>query len=110
MHLRDALQQDLIETLWNVKTIAGLTVTKTKQRFNRDIVECKGAIGSELAMRQRRFNRDIVECKGVYYNKLMGEISGFNRDIVECKDRALNIAVTSRKGRVSRNSAIRFAA
>ena len=26
-------------------------------------MECKGAIGSELAMRQRRFNRDIVECK-----------------------------------------------
>ena len=79
---------DLIETLWNVKTESRQETGSTESGFNRDIVECKVLDGL--------FSRPLNQ--------------RFNRDIVECKDRALNIAVTSREGRVSRNSAIRFAA
>ena len=57
---------DLIETLWNVKDICAATEQELPDRFNRDIVECKGL---KLAFRyaiRYRFNRDIVECKEVH--------------------------------------------
>ena len=34
---------DLIETLWNVKLIKTICDYYARKRFNRDIVECKGA-------------------------------------------------------------------
>ena len=73
-------------------------------------MECKDECLPLLKEWQNRFNRDIMECKDSCHLAGIKRRQRFNRDIVECKDRALNIAVTSRKGRVSRNSAIRFAA
>ena len=101
---------DLIETLWNVKGGNRSYKKGMHFRFNRDIVECKDECLPLLKEWQNRFNRDIMECKDSCHLAGIKRRQRFNRDIVECKDRALNIAVTSREGRVSRNSAIRFAA
>ena len=73
-------------------------------------MECKEFPFIEFRIDIRGFNRDIMECKDSCHLAGIKRRQRFNRDIVECKDRALNIAVTSREGRVSRNSAIRFAA
>ena len=100
---------DLIETLWNVKSERARE-NYSQPGFNRDIVECKDECLPLLKEWQNRFNRDIMECKDSCHLAGIKRRQRFNRDIVECKDRALNIAVTSREGRVSRNSAIRFAA
>ena len=78
-----------------------------RQRFNRDIVECKVVKGKVVNKPILGFNRDIVECKGAvlhfltvfvcdlietlwnvkYGNGKLPPYSkiGFNRDIVECK-------------------------
>ena len=40
---------DLIETLWNVKDMSCRTRSPESRGFNRDIVECKGNIESNIA-------------------------------------------------------------
>ena len=39
---------DLIDTLWNVKLFSRVKVNGTLDRFNRYIVECKGAVFAYL--------------------------------------------------------------
>ena len=54
-------------------------------RFNRNIVECKGAQRAWKNQQEERFNRNIVECKVLNppFNKSVNR--SFNRNIVECK-------------------------
>ena len=61
---RNLTDQDLIDTLWNVKFEGFEPCSRNGFRFNRYIVECKGAICIALENAGSRFNRYIVECKG----------------------------------------------
>ncbi len=54
---------DLIDTLWNVKFVAALSVCFPLFRFNRYIVECKVEKYARGINSGKRFNRYIVECK-----------------------------------------------
>ena len=53
----------LIETLWNVKSIANSAVSIATTRINRNIVECKVDLPFCDAPKELRINRNIVECK-----------------------------------------------
>ena len=57
------MESDLIETLWNVKSSEMCMYSVLCQRFNRDIVECKGCLAEHICNFIAGFNRDIVECK-----------------------------------------------
>ena len=75
----------LIETLWNVKEDTDVTMPVVLPRINRNIVECKDALQSQLANCCCGINRNIVECKEELYNKGLVGTDGINRNIVECK-------------------------
>ena len=53
----------LIETLWNVKTLAKGTDNWQGGSINRNIVECKGSRHSPVLLLCACINRNIVECK-----------------------------------------------
>ena len=57
----------------------------TNVGINRNIVECKDALQSQLANCCCGINRNIVECKEELYNKGLVGTDGINRNIVECK-------------------------
>ena len=77
--------EDLIETLWNVKKRALANKDGGPEGFNRDIVECKDRKRRKGRPEHGRFNRDIVECKGIRRKDRKMNKERFNRDIVECK-------------------------
>ncbi len=79
------LPSDLIDTLWNVKFVAALSVCFPLFRFNRYIVECKASFISGRPAIDVRFNRYIVECKVDFREFDTQVFKGFNRYIVECK-------------------------
>ena len=54
-------------------------------RINRNIVECKAAIGQLKHSSVLCINRNIVECKGKAEQKAESVEKGINRNIVECK-------------------------
>ena len=57
----------LIETLWNVKLSAVLSVSILPEGINRNIVECKAAEPVEKGAAAGSINRNIVECKDFYH-------------------------------------------
>ena len=58
--------RDLIDTLWNVKVTFPRMPQTLRKGFNRYIVECKGKTKRGMAEAASRFNRYIVECKEMY--------------------------------------------
>ena len=82
--------EDLIETLWNVKEDEVASYVEELLGFNRDIVECKEKLEKIALIKNERFNRDIVECKVLFFHCPNQITARFNRDIVECKGRYFN--------------------
>ena len=54
---------DLIETLWNVKTVFHTSPAESTVDLIETLWNVKDILIPEIFVNQARFNRDIVECK-----------------------------------------------
>ena len=71
---------DLIETLWNVKRRDGKGCSILITDLIETLWNVKEEVEKEGLPIRRRFNRDIVECK-VYYDRLI--LGLWKRDLIE---------------------------
>ena len=61
-------------------------------RLNRNILECKCAIGVKVFLDLISLNRNILECKFQSAFQAVLFSQSLNRNILECKSRAKNFA------------------